>query len=217
MTHHQLQTGGIFTSHLLLIQITEHRSNIGIERTLNTFCERNAPIINEIHTAEADGSLDTDTAWNLIVELTSQTIDWAFNETYRNEIILINRDILMSEENGQELPQAAFILYELFEKLFASCSGMKNQTWIKTMCFSLVTSAFDYANYPRVLNHVLGCNAHQPENQTTLKTHAKDYLLTCIRANLNAHTDNTTFKQRSIRASNSLCRVGRENFSLSKN
>lgn len=158
-----------------------------IERTLNTFCELNAPIINEIRSAETDGSLDADTAWGLIVELTTQILDWAFSAAYRNEISIINREILMSEENGQELPRAAFLLYELFENLFEFCAGMKNQDWIKMMSFSLVTSAFDYANYPRVINYVLGCGANQPENLTMLKTGAKDYLLTCARANLDAH------------------------------
>ena len=159
-----------------------------IERTLNTFCERNAPIINEIRSTETSGSLDADTAWDLIVELTTQILDWAFNAAYRNEISIINREILMSEENGQELPRAAFLLYELFEKLFEFCAGVKNQDWIKTMSFSLVTSAFDYANYPRVINRVLGRSADQPENLTILKTAAKDYLLTCARANIDAHT-----------------------------
>ena len=70
--------------------------------------------------------------------------------------------------------------------------GEKNTFWAKMLSFSVITSLFDYANYPHVLGQVLGCDMKLPENKQKAKAYAKQYSLSAIRANLNM------YKQRRI-------------------
>lgn len=158
-----------------------------VKRTVDTFYQLNEPIMEQIRETEAQGILSPNVAWNLIVELTSHMVEWAFYKEYRNEILLINREIMTSDETGQSLPESVFGPMTLYEKLFEVYTGRKDQFWIKVLSFSLVTSAFDLANYPRLLNHALGCDASLPENEVKLKAYMKSYMLTCIRSALEMH------------------------------
>lgn len=152
-----------------------------IERTLDTFYRLNAQVLDEVHEAESEGFLTPESAWNMIVQMTNQIIEWAFNADYKNEILLINRAILMAGDSGQKLPQSVYGLYEFYEKLIEVYTGEKDQFWIKALSFSVVSSAFDVANYQQPLNHILGCDTALPENQTKVKVYMKGYLLNCIR------------------------------------
>ena len=152
-----------------------------IQRTLDSFYRLNAPVLDEIREAEEQGFMTPNNAWNMIVQMTYQIVEWAFHDDYRNEILLINREILMSEDDGRKLPQSVFGLYEFYEKLIEVYSGEKDQFWIKALSFSVVSSAFDVANYQRFLNRVLGCDTSLPENKTKVKMYMKGYLLNCIR------------------------------------
>lgn len=158
-----------------------------IERTLETFYRLNSPVVAEISEAEKEGFLNAEMAWNLIVQFTNQIIEWAFNDEYRNEIVLINREILMSDETGRKLPESVYGLYAFYEKLIEIYSGEADQFWIKALSFSVVASAFDVANYPRPLNYVLRMDSSLPENKAKIKMYMKGYLLTCIRASVASH------------------------------
>lgn len=158
-----------------------------IEKTLDTFFLMNAPVLKEIDEVESQGLLDGDSAWNLIVELTGQVAECAFLTEYSNEILLINRELLQPSGLFEELPDSLRKLYHYYEKLFEKYTGEKNTFRIKALSFSVVTSMFDYANYPHVLGQLLGCDMDKPENKQKIKVYMKQYLLSSIRANLNLY------------------------------
>lgn len=153
-----------------------------IERTLETFYEINKPMLAEIHEAENQGFLTPSMSWNFIVQLTNQIVEWAFLEEYHNEIVLINREILMSADTGRKLPGSVFEIYLIYQRLIERYIGESDQFWIRALSFSIVTSAFDVANYPRALNYVLGCDSSLPENRSRIKMYMKGYLLNCIQS-----------------------------------
>ncbi len=153
-----------------------------IERTLGTFYEINQPMLAEIREAEEQGFLTSSMAWNFIVQVTNQIVEWAFLEEYHNEILLINREILMSADTGRKLPESVYEIYSIYQRLIERYVGEEDQFWIRALSFSIVTSAFDVANYPRTLDYVLGCDSSLPENRTKIKMYMKGYLLNCIKS-----------------------------------
>ena len=163
-----------------------------MEKTQDSFYSLNEPVLNEIDELEKQGFLDENSAWDLIVEFTGQIVEWAFMSEYTNEILLINRELLQPSGQFETLPGAIRRLYQYYEKLFEVYVGEKNTFWAKMLSFSVITSLFDYANYPHVLGQVLGCDMKLPENKQKAKAYAKQYSLSAIRANLNM------YKQRRI-------------------
>ncbi len=163
-----------------------------MEKTQDSFYSLNEPVLNEIDELEKQGFLDENSAWDLIVEFTGQIVEWAFMSEYTNEILLINRELLQPSGQFETLPGAIRRLYQYYEKLFGVYVGEKNTFWAKMLSFSVITSLFDYANYPHVLGQVLGCDMKLPENKQKAKAYAKQYSLSAIRANLNM------YKQRRI-------------------
>ena len=155
-----------------------------IARTIQTFYKLNVPIIDEVNEAEAQGILTPNMAWNLIVELTSQMVEWAFHEEYRDEILVINREIMSPDKIYQDLPEQLYGPFNCYNKLFEVYTGQKDQFWIKALVFSTVTAIVGIVNYPRVMSHALDCDMDLPENRKKLKMHMKNYLLTSIQAML---------------------------------
>lgn len=156
-------------------------------KTQERFYALNEPVLNEIDELEKQGFLDEDSAWNLIVELTGQIVEWAFMSEYTNEILLINRELLQPSGQFDTLPESIYRLYRYYEKLFEIYAGEKDTFWAKMLSFSVITSLFDYANYPHVLGQVLGCDMKLPENKQKAKAYAKQYTLSAVRANLNMY------------------------------
>ncbi len=158
-----------------------------MKETQEIFYALNAPILSEIDEAEKQGFLDESTAWDYIVQLTGQIIEWAFKDEYANEILLVNRELLYPSGLFESLPDYTQRLYQYYEKLFERYTGKEDTFWAKILSFSVITSLFDYANYPHVLGHVLGCDMKLPENKLRAKAYAKQYTLSSIRANLNLY------------------------------
>lgn len=156
-----------------------------LERTLQLFYKLNAPVLNEIDEVERQGMLNEDSAWDLIVQLTGQVAEWVFCEDYSYEILLINRELLQPSPMFEELPQSLLGLYLYYEKLFIAYAGVGDAMWAKALSFSIVTSLFDYGNYPHILGQILGCDVKSPEITPRIKTNMKQYLLLSIRTYLN--------------------------------
>lgn len=87
-------------------------------KTQDRFCALNEPVLNEIDVLEKQGFLDEDSAWNLIVELTGQIVEWVFMSEYTNEILLIDREFLQPSGRFDTLPESIYRLYKYYEKLF---------------------------------------------------------------------------------------------------
>lgn len=181
------EAGSSLSSLQIHFQSKESLYQAVMEKTQDRFYALNEPVLNEINELEEQGFLDEDSAWNLIVELTGQIVEWAFMSEYRNEILLINRELLQPSGQSGILPKSMYRLYRYYEKLFEVYAGEKNTFWARMLSFSVITSLFDYANYPHVLGQVLGCDMELPENKQKAKAYAKQYTLTSIRANLNMY------------------------------
>ena len=158
-----------------------------LKKTQDNFYTINAPVLEEIDEVERQGLLDADAAWDLLVQLVGQTVEWAFMTEYANEILLINRELLQPSGIYEPLQEVSNRLYQYYQMLFERCVGEQDTYWAKALSFSVITSAFDYANYPKMLGEVLGCDMSLPENRQKAKIYAKQYMMTSIRANLNVY------------------------------
>ena len=157
-----------------------------LERAAETFFKINESALDEIDTAEEQGILKGEVAWDKIAQLVGEIVDWAFNDDYFYEIRLINMEYLnMSTE--PRYPSSVVRLYETLEKLFESYTGRKNEQWMRLLSFSTVSSAFDCANYRNVLQTLTGGDMSSPETRNRVKAFQKNYLLNSLRANLNLY------------------------------
>lgn len=155
-----------------------------MERTIKIFYTVNASIINEIDESENQGLLDKDTSWDFLVQLTVQMVEWAFCDEYRDEILLIQRELQNPSEEFERLPDGVYDMYRYYEKLLNKLVDVADVFWIRSMSFSVVMMLFDHSNYPRVLSRVLGCDVELPENKERLKIYVKNSMLSGIRVNL---------------------------------
>ena len=77
-----------------------------------------------------------------------------------------------------------FRLYETLELLFERYTGRENEPWMQMLSFTIISTAFDSANYRNVLSELTGLDMELPENRREVKSFLKNYLLTSLRANL---------------------------------
>lgn len=157
---------------------------IVVEKTTKIFHTMNASIIDEINETDKRGQLDKETAWDLLVQLTAQMAEWAFCDEYRYEILLIHRELQNPSEVFEQLPDSIYDMFCYYERLLKKLIAAENDFEIKSICFSIVMMLFDHSNYPRVLSHVLGCDAELPENKERIKIYVKNFMLSAIRVNM---------------------------------
>lgn len=155
-----------------------------VEKTTKIFYTMNASIIDEINEADKRGLLDKEMAWDLLVQLTAQMVEWAFGDEYRYEILLIHRELQNPSEVFEQLPDSVYGMFYYYEKLLKKLVDVKDDFEIKSICFSVVMMLFDHSNYPRVLSRVLGCNVELPENKERIKIYVKNFMLSAIRVNI---------------------------------
>ena len=155
-----------------------------VEKTTKIFYSMNASIIDEINETDKQGQLDKEAAWDLLVQLTAQMVEWAFCDEYRYEILLIHRELQNPSEIFEQLPDSVYNMFYYYERLLKKLVEVKNDFEIKSICFSVVMMLFDHSNYPRVLSHVLGCDVELPENKERVKRYVKNFMLSAIRVNL---------------------------------
>jgi AcrR family transcriptional regulator len=163
-----------------------------LERTLSTFYRLNAPVLSEIDEMQRQGLVNENSAWDLIVQLTGQVADWAFTKEYADTILLINREMLNPGPVFKVLPDSLLGLYRYYQELYEAYTGVKGALWAKGLSFSVVSTLFDFANYPDVLGQVLGFDSKAPENKLRIKTHIKGYLLSAMRVYLNERRQETS-------------------------
>lgn len=156
-----------------------------MKRTQALFSSLNSSFLEEINEMERQGFLDKQTAWDMIVQLTGRVVDWAFQEEYRYEILLMSKEFMQPKETRRyPLSEENFRLYRYYEKLFKKYMELEDDFWIRVMSFTVVTALFDYANYPYVLERILDVDFSEPGSTQKAKAYVKRYLLSSIRANL---------------------------------
>lgn len=170
-----------------LFQSKERLYQEVLERTLRDFSDFHAALFREIDETDQAGLLDGKQAWDLIVQLTDHVIDWAFRDTYRHEILLINRELLHPTSVFREKKEPLIQLYRYYERLFEKYVGQQDKFWMKAMSVLTVSCIFKYNNCREVMNEVLDCDIREPEVQRTLKISLKKYLLNSMRVNLNQY------------------------------
>lgn len=161
-----------------------------MESTTETFYELNEPVFRDIAELETQGILAGESAWDQIVLLTGHLIDWVYNPEYRYEILLMNQQMVGLGVSGIDFPDSMFDLYYQYEKLFRAYTGSSEGDWALKLAFFIVTSAFDGANYDRVLDRLLGVSLEKSEGIDTMKVNLKSYLLTSMRAQLDIRSRN---------------------------
>ncbi len=77
-----------------------------------------------------------------------------------------------------------FRLDETLEPLFERYTGRENEPWMQTLSFTIISTAFDSANYRNVLSELTGLDMELVENRREVKSLLKNYLFTSLRANL---------------------------------
>ncbi len=155
-----------------------------MESTTETFYTLNEPAFRAIEEIEGQGILAGDTAWDQIVMLTISLIDWVYNPDYRFEILLMNQQMVGLGAPDMELPDSMYGLYRMYAKLFRCYTGNMEGDWPEKLAFYIVASAFDGANYPAVLDKLLGAPLMETEGLESMKNNLRNYLLTNMRAQL---------------------------------
>lgn len=154
-----------------------------LERASEKFYAVNSSILEEIEREDRQGILRGEVAWDRTAELIGQLVEWAFNEDYFYEIKVINIEYLRMGKNG-ELLDSVLGLYDTFEMLFSRYAGREKEPWMSMLSFTVVSTAFDCANYRNVLGKVTKRDLDLPENCNEVKAFLKNYLLSSLRANL---------------------------------
>ena len=154
-----------------------------LERASEKFYAVNSSILEEIEREDRQGILRGEVAWDRTAELIGQLVEWAFNEDYFYEIKVINIEYLRMGKNG-ELLDSVLGLYDTFEMLFSRYTGREKEPWMSMLSFTVVSTAFDCANYRNVLGKVTKRDLDLPENRREVKAFLKNYLLNSLRANL---------------------------------
>lgn len=154
-----------------------------LERASEKFYAVNSSILEEIEREDRQGILRGEVAWDRTAELIGQLVEWAFNEDYFYEIKVINIEYLRMGKNG-ELLDSVLGLYDTFEMLFSRYTGREKEPWMSMLSFTVVSTAFDCANYRNVLGKVTKRDLDLPENRSEVKAFLKNYLLNSLRANL---------------------------------
>lgn len=155
-----------------------------VEKTTKIFYTMNASILDEISETDKRGLLDKEIAWDLLVQLTAQMVEWAFCDECKYERSLIHRELQNPSEVFEQLPDSLYDIFCYYEKLLKALVDVKNEFEIKSMSFSVVMMLFDHSNYPQVLSRVLGCDVELPEHKERVKIYVKNFMLSAIRINL---------------------------------
>mgnify|MGYP003187797574 CR=1 FL=1 len=134
-----------------------------LERASDKFYSINAPVLEEIDALDKKGILRGEAAWD--------------------RIKVINIEYLRMQKGGKSL-ESVFRLYETLELLFERYTGRENEPWMQMLSFTIISTAFDSANYRNVLSELTGLDMELTENRREVKSFLKNYLLTSLRANL---------------------------------
>ena len=154
-----------------------------LDRAGLTFYTENKAILEEIYILDKEGVLRNDVAWDKIAELITHMVEFAFNDELYYEIKVINIEYLRMQKGGKSL-ESVFRLYETLELLFERYTARENEPWMQMLSFTVISTAFDSANYRNVLSELTGLDMELPENRREVKSFLKNYLLTSLRANL---------------------------------
>lgn len=144
------------------------------------------PCLREMDMLEQKGMLHGEAAWNLLSQLVVTHAEWVFMEEERDTILLMNREMLDTQPMMNTVPDSARTIMAAVRKLCESYVGTSDTTWAKVLGHTIVMTLFSYTNYPRVLSQITGMDVTLSENTLHLKCLAKGYILTSLRAYLDA-------------------------------
>lgn len=127
-----------------------------LEHVVHIFALQNITLFGEIIDARNQVNLSREVIWGYIERLINVLVDIAHDPKYKNEVLLLNRE-LQNWEQGFQYVEPILIFYYNFTLLFEAYVGEhEGSLWAKELGFSTVTGVFRDACYPVLRNHLLG-------------------------------------------------------------
>lgn len=127
-----------------------------LEHVIDVFAIQNISLFGEILDARNDGNKNRNQIWDFIEKMTALLVDITQNPQYRNEVLLLNRE-LQDWEHGFQYIEPILLFFYNYELLFEAYSGApEGSLWAKELSFSTITGMLRSACYPALRNHLLG-------------------------------------------------------------
>ena len=156
-----------------------------LEHIIDVFAIQNISLFGEIIDARNDGNRNREQIWGFIEKLTDLLVNITQNPQYRNEVLLLNRE-LQDWEHGFRYMEPILLFYYNYVLLFEAYTGApEGSLWAKELSFSTITGMFRNACYPALRTHLLG---DYPETSLPESTQAiRNYHLRAIKGVLSLH------------------------------
>jgi len=127
-----------------------------LERVIDVFALQNFSLFGEIIEARDQGNMNKDFIWNFIERMTLLLVDITHDPEYKNEVLLLNRE-LQNWEHGFRYVEPILLFYYNYALLFEAYTGApEGSLWAKQLSFSTITGVFRNACYPALRDHLLG-------------------------------------------------------------
>lgn len=139
-------------------------------------------LIKEIEDAKAQNILDKSLAWNYIVETIGHLAEWALNEQYKYELLLINHDLLYPTKGICQMLEPLAQIYYYFGELLIAATGNDDKFWANSNSYIVISSFFTYSNMPVFLRTVLKEDISDPKVIQHARTQLKRDMLISVEA-----------------------------------
>ena len=146
-----------------------------LERVIDVFALQNISLFGELIEARGQGNIEKEDIWNYIERLTSLLVEIIYDPRYKNEVLLLNRE-LQDWDHGFQYVEPILIFYYNYVLLFEAYTGApEGSAWAKELSFSTITGMFRNACYPQLRKHLLDAPSDH-EDRTSVEIVKKYHL-----------------------------------------
>lgn len=136
-----------------------------LEHVIDVFALQNITLFGEIIDARNQAKLSPESIWEYIERLTTVLLDITHDPRYKNEVLLLNRE-LQNWEHGFQYVEPILIFYYNYVLLFEAYTGApEGSLWAKELSFATVTGVFRNACYPTLREHLLGDSSEKSRQE----------------------------------------------------
>lgn len=126
-----------------------------LEHVIDVFAIQNFSLFGEIIEARHQKDLPQEEIWRFIEQLTTVLVDITHDPKYKNEVLLLNRE-LQNWEHGFQYVEPILLFYYNYALLFDAYAGApEGSLWAKELSFATITGVFRNACYPSLRKHLL--------------------------------------------------------------
>jgi len=127
-----------------------------LEHVIDVFALQNITLFGEIIDARNQAKLRPESIWEYIERLTTVLLDITHDPKYKNEVLLLNRE-LQNWEHGFQYVEPILIFYYNYVLLFEAYTGAsEGSLWAKELGFATITGVFRNACYHTLREHLFG-------------------------------------------------------------